>query len=257
MKKLSSIITVDGAFIFFTAFLLLYTLFKPLIKSVWGTTLTVTLLASVVTFLLIFYIDYLERKKGVKILSDENYLAFLKYLYLSDKETAVSIVKTYYERQNLTFEDKNLYFLVNNNLAVFYNFSIEKLNAGKIIHYYKLTPKNLKTVVLTCNEEIEITKTLNDLNLDIKIVTAKEIFYLLEKENALPILDNFKSKKRKLKINLKDVLKQENANKFLLWGTVFIAFSWITYFKVFYLLVGATFLITALYLRFFKKSTAI
>ena len=63
-------------------------------------------------------------------------------------------------------------------------------------------------------------------------------------------------KKQKPKINFKVFLKKENSHKFLLWGAVFMALSYITYFKYLYLLLGSTFLITAVYLRFFSKATS-
>ena len=89
MKKLSLIVIVDGAFIFFTAFLILYTFIKPLVKSIVSATIIVAILSAIITLIFIMYINQREEKKGNKILSEKSYSAFLKYLYLADNTTAV------------------------------------------------------------------------------------------------------------------------------------------------------------------------
>ena len=255
MKKFSLSVIIDGFFIFFTSFFLLYSLLKPFIKSILGCLAVTVIISIIITVLFMAFLDKQKEIKGVKIICEENYECFLKFLYLADKKDIVSVIKNYYEKQNETFTQTKQYFLVDDKTAVFYNFNYNETTIDKIIEYYKKTPKSLTLTVIARHYENGVTKTLQNLKIKANLITSKEVFSFLEKENLLPTLDAYKVKKEKIKINLKGFLKRENAKKFLLWGIVFTAFSWITYFKYFYLLLGSIFLITSIYLRFFSKAT--
>ena len=256
MKKFNLSVFIDGFFIFFTTFFLLYSILKPFIKSILGCLAVTVLLSVIITIVFMAFIDKQREIKGFKIYSEETFKCFLKFLYLADKSEILTVIKNYFERQNKSFIEYKSYFLVDDKSAVFCNFNYDKTSAVKVIEYYKKTPKHLTLTVVSCSYEEGLSETLLSFKIKAYLITAKEVFCFLEKENLLPNLDESRVKKEKFKIDFKKVLKREHAKKFLLWGAIFTAFSWITYFKHFYLLLGCVFLITAVYLRFFSKVTA-
>ncbi len=251
MKKLKLSTFFDGIFIFLLSFVLFYALLKGGIKKIFPTLIVSALLSSVITFLFCFFMEKRFSKKDVLLIEKKRYDNFLKTLYLSSDKEISSLIKNFYLKSSdkvvikgggVFIEDKNLY--------VFYSFTPEKVSIEKVLLAYKKTPKGFKTIFIGSDYDDKVLEFFSSFD-RVKLYTAKDLYLRLSEEKLLPDL-TVQAKKKTFINPFKNAFKRENSKKFFIWGTVFLLFSTVTYYKWFYLILGVVFLTISSYLRFFK-----
>lgn len=252
MRKLKLSTFLDGAFIFTLSFFIFYSLLVSGIGKIFPTLLVSVIISMVITFSFCLLMEKHFSKKDILLSEKKRYDGFLKTLYLSTDKEVCSLIKSYYQKTSdkaiikgggVFVEDKNLY--------AFFSFTPEKVNVEKVLCAYKKTPKGVKTVFIGNEFESSVLEFFSGFE-KVKLYTAKDFYLRLNEEELLPEISE-KAKKRKFKNPFKNAFKKENSKKFFIWGVVFLLFSTVTYFRWFYLILGAIFLTISSYLRFYKN----
>ena len=253
MHKLKLKTAIDGLFIFFATFFIYYSIIKSRLQSVISTATISATLSSLTTLLFMIFLYFWDEKKGEKAGEIEKLNAFNEYLYFLRDDELKTLLYKLFKKMKIDCEKKtNAFIFKEKNAILFCNFSPEKTSINTILKFYKNANRNCDLYFLACDYSSDVFPFFSNFE-KIKLHYTKDLLTLLNKYNLTPTLDEKKITKIKLKTLIKSIFRRENTKKFFIWGVVFSLFSTITYYKFFYALLGATFLITALYLKFFKS----
>ena len=135
--------------------------------------------------------------------------------------------------------------------CVFPIFTIEKITTKEVINAYKKTKKGYKTKVLYNSATSDVLLLTTNFNMQIELFDINCVYHALKSYNLLPKLEINEKSKIKIKPIIKNLFKKQKAGKFLLFGILSLLFSTITFFPLYYVLVGAILIIISIILRFF------
>ncbi len=249
MKKLKLSTFFDGIFIFIISFFMFYALIKGSVKSIALTTFLSILFSSTITFLFALISEKVLSKKDVEIKDKKEFEIFINSLFFAERKNVKKLIKAYYEKKNFTVMDKKDYLSIENeNVAVFFEFTPEKIKESAIINAYKKTPKGYKTVFISNDYDLSVRDFFIKFD-RVTLYNGKDFYLALKEEKLLDI--PVKNEPKKFKIPFKQILKRENSKKFLLWGSCLLVFSTLTFYKWLYLTLGTIFLMLSLITRFF------
>lgn len=250
MNKIKFYLLIDSFFIFFSLFFTLFAILKY--NRLKYALLLSGILSAILTcgFAVIIIIrndkktNAHTQKELIKALA--NHLAFL-----SDSEVLNLFLKYY----SIFFKDakieENKIVIKKIKTCIFPIFTLEKITTKEVINAYKQTKKGYKTKVLFngCTSEVYLLST--HLKIRIELFDINSIFFALKEQNLLPNLEIIKQNKIKILPILKNLLKKQKAGKFLLFGILTLLFSTITFFPLYYIIVGCALIIIAIILKFF------
>ena len=253
MNKLKFSTASDGVFIFFLCFFISYGIIKANAFSIATSTLLSACFSALATFIFIALNSQKQKLKEDKLNKIELLTAFNKYLYsLTDKEV-ITLISNYLDKIGVTYQIKNsnIYFKDKKTLLAFY-FTPDKISLSTCLEFYKKSPKNYNLIILCCDYDDKIIDFFKDFE-RVKIETTNHLYTALEDKNLLPTLKVIKKEKIPFKRLIARFLRRENVKKFFIWGAMLTLFSTISYYKLFYVFMGAIFLILSAYLKFFKS----
>ena len=254
MRKLKLSIALDGFFIFSICFFIFYALIKPSAKSIWLATGFSVILSAIACFLFMTFLFYINKLKGDKQENINLINSFDKHLFLLKDSEIIKLISSYLDKLNYKFEVKNNAFYFNENKAVLYfSFTPDELSLTKAVEFYKNTPKGYNTAIIAPSYNKKLQEFFTGF-LDISFYQTSDLYSALNSSNLLPPLSIDKKKKATINQLISRFLKRKNIKKFFLYGAILLLFSTITYYKIFYLIIGTGFLITATYLKFFAKN---
>ena len=251
MAKLKLPIVIDSIFIFFSAFFILYALLKSSIISIVSTALLTSFLSLIITVIFMLTLAYFDDKKGLKKQEELSILTFNNYLrYLTNVEF-VWLFKKLLDKENIEYKNKeNAFYFEESKSVLVFNFTPLALQENDVLCLYKTLLQNYNLYILALDYKIESKDILSINNL--KLYTAKDLYFKLKSYNMLPSLPIKTKEKIKLKPLISNLFDKKHVKKYFLWGAVMCLFSTLTYFKVFYLSVGTIFILISIYLKFFK-----
>lgn len=255
MNKLKLSIALDGAFIFGISFFIYYAIVKQNLYSILSATICSVTLSSLTAFLFILIFSYKNRKQVDKIAEKESVFAFSNYLYLLKDSEIISLLSSYLDKVGKSYEvKKSAFYFKGERKVLYFDFTPDKTTLSTAIRFYKQTPKGYKTAIISCEYNLGVKEFFKDFD-SVSFYTVYDLYTALKSENLLP---NHPVKEKKVfSVNelIGRFLRRENVKKFFLWGAVLTLFSTVTYYKVFYAVLGTVFLLIAVYLKFFKTKT--
>ena len=255
MNKLKLSTALDGLFIFGISFFIFYALIKQKIYSVYSTTILSVILSASISFFFIVVISYKNRKKTDIDLQNKKIQAFKEYLYFLQDDEIIKLISSYLDKAQIEYQVKNNgFYLKNEKIVLFFTFSPDLISLTTCINFYKQTPKNYKTAILLSNYDGKV-KDFSPLFEKVKLYSVNDFYNGLKENNLLPYFEIPSIKKNNFSKLISSFLVKGNVKKFFLWGAVLTLFSTVTYYKVFYALLGTAFLLIAVYLKFFAKKT--
>lgn len=251
MKKTALTVVGDSFFVFLVTFILTFVVFYYYlgypISFILSSLLSITL--STATFFLLrkkFFKDSLKRSEAefLKKIGDQ-------FLLMSEIQATNEICKAYKLDEKEIKTDNEFTYI--NEKIVFCKFTFNGLSPADIAEVYKKMPTNSKAIVFSIEFNQE-TKTLAD-KLNIELISLQTLYSVMKKVNYYPeIKIDLADKKPKFKEVLKGMFLKSHAKNYLLAGIMLVFLSFLTPFKIYYLIFGGVFLIFSVLCRFFGKS---
>ena len=146
-------------------------------------------------------------------------------------------------------------FFKNKEVAVFVKFSFKMVNKADVVKIFNELRKNDTGYILAESFSPEVKDFILRFNGRLKMVSADIIYKFLKEKQMLPPTKYrfIRNKPKGLKL-LKNLLYKEKAKNYLVFGLAFLFMSYFLYYKVYYVVVGAVFLIASLLSRLFGIS---
>ena len=152
-----------------------------------------------------------------------------------------------------TLKKKHGIFIQDKNLAIFPIFNFDGITKTDVVKVYNAVSLKQKAYILGDSLKPEVKSFMNRFSERIEFVEAQKIYQFLEKTNCLP-QERFSNlnptDKRKF---FKKLIKKKHANKFLLFGIIFILSSWFVPIKMYYVICGCIFLFFSLICRLYGQ----
>ena len=252
MKNIKISFLIDALFLFIALFFVFYAIVKPLVKSVFLSTLIT--IAVCVTGTAIYTAISIKKhgKKAVLDGEEKNYNAFLKTLSIMPEKDAFSLVISYFEsmgKEGVKFGNKIK--LKGCKEEVFFDFSPGATTLKTLLSAYKQTSKNCSLIFIAFDYELNAVNYFAGFDKRVTLITAKTFYETLKKENLLPEITAVATRKPSLKERFLLIFKREKAPVFLAWGGAILLFSTVAYYKLLYVIVGGILIAFSLTLRFF------
>lgn len=252
MSKIKFYLIADGFFIFFALFFTLYALLKyGGLQFVNALILSSALSALLTCGFLVLSIIRNDNKTNAKIVKElkkslSHHLAFL------DESEVLNLFLSYYQAffSNAKI-DGNKIMLTKIKTCVFPIFTLEKITTKEVISAYKQTKKGYKTRILFSSATSEVYSLYKTLQLRIELFDINCVYSALKKQNLLPNLSINDREKIKILPIIKNLFKKQKAGKFLLFGIFTLLFSTVTFFPLYYIIVGCFLIVVAIILKFF------
>ncbi len=252
MNKLKLSTVGDGIFIYLVCFFISYAFIKSKVVSIASATILSSMISAILTFAFIYYLSKKDRLKSNIANKNQLLKAFNTHLYLLPDKEIVKLISNYLIKIGVAFEVKNSNFYFYRKTILQFHFTPDKTTLSTCINFYKKTPKNYNLVILSCEYDDSVKEFFSDFE-RIKLYTSNDLYTALENENLLPTLQLPKKDKLTLNSLIGVFLQRKNVKKFFLWGVLLMLFSTVTYYKLFYLILGTSFLLLSAYLKFFIK----
>ena len=255
MNKLKLSIALDGAFIFGISFFIYYAVVKQNLYSILSATICSVVLSSLTAFLFILIFSYKNRKRVDEITEKESVIAFSNYLYLLKDSEIISLISSYLDKVGKSYEvKKSAFHFKEERIVLYFDFTPDKTTLSTTLRFYKQTPKGYKTAIISCEYNAGVKEFFSEIN-GVNFYTVFDLYTALKSEKLLPNYPVQEKKNFSVNKLIGRFLRRENVKKFFLWGAVLTLFSTVTYYKVFYAVLGTVFMLIAVYLKFFKPKT--
>ncbi len=136
--------------------------------------------------------------------------------------------------------------------VAFIKFGFSPVSKSDVVKYFNLLRKDDVGYIISDEFSAEILSFISRFDDRLKPISGGEIYKYLKEKNALPKARfQFVEKKQKgLKI-LRNLLYKNKAKNYLVFGLVFLLMSYFFSYKIYYIVVGVIFLISALLARLF------
>ena len=248
MNKIKFYLIIDSGFIFFALFFILYAIFKYNGLTFTPALLLACFLSALLTCLYVCFQIFKSNKITNKNLEKELKTELTLTLAIMEQSKVLELFLQYYKALDSTaFIDGKKIVLEALKCYAFPIFTVEKLTTIEVIKAYKQTKKGYKTKVLYSTATSEVSL----LNLDIELYDITAVYTALKNRELLPKLNVKKAQKVKILPILKNLFKKQKAGKFLLFGVLTLLFSTITFFPLYYIIIGSSLIVIALVLKFF------
>ena len=254
MKSLI-IAIIDSLFSAFIAFIVAFIFLNFYLER------KLCIILSVIISLPVFFI-------ALKRINEQRSLAFIK------KQTQKKIDKTncllcFLEKTKLfsLFEDaltKKGYAVINKkhgllieseNALIIPIFNFDEITKTDVVKAYNYLKKGQTAYLFGNSISSELSSFIQRFNNKVVFIGGEKIYSLLEQTNCLPQNDlPLSINTLTIKKAIATLLSKVNSKKFLLFGTLFILMSYFAPLKLYYIIIGAVFLIFALIVRLFGRT---
>ncbi len=245
---------IDVFFVGFIAFILslvLFNFFTPHPFSIIFSVL-ISLLA-----LILFFFNSSKKQKSARLKREQvkEMNLLISELNFSTKEEQCEIIETALKNARIEREKrKNTLILKAQNALVLCRFSFNAITKADIVRAYNLLTTNQKVYILSEKFDEQVQAFANRFGGRVILLDGEKVYKFIKDNHAMP--KEFKYKnfvERKSKANFKNLLDKKKAKSFFVFGTLFLAFSYISPLKGYYITCGCLFLIYSLVLRLMGK----
>ena len=146
----------------------------------------------------------------------------------------------------------NLYIKDKNSLIIL-KFGFAPVTKVDIVKAYNQLAVTDKAYIIAESFEQPVLQFANRFNGRVLCHTGQDVFSFLKKHQSLPMAKYTEFLEKKKKGNVKILLDKKKSKTFLTFGIFFLAMSYFSPIKTYYLIVGCAFSIYAVILRAFGK----
>lgn len=133
-------------------------------------------------------------------------------------------------------------------------FSFDGITKTDIVKAFNCIKKGQVAYIFGKDVSSEISSFIDRFDNSVIFIDQQKIYSLLQKTDCLPKeKPPFKTNKLTFKSFFNPFLNRANAKKFVLFGLLFILMSYFAPIKLYYIIVGTSFLIFSLFLRLFTR----
>ncbi len=248
MSKFKIINLIDKVFITCAIFLIIYAWINFFIRDLWTTFFLSLIFSFACVFLLFYFFNKRNEKKFISKQNlkdmEEKFLAF-RLSPKSDKlKLLKSIIENKYECKKI--KDCLVYFKDEKIHQITLATDTQKLSQFELENLIQNSEKNVSVLQIVCCEVDANLNTKILKNLDVEIITKKELY-----ENYFTLFNTFpdcsnlntKTDRKKFKEIAKNFFIQNKAKSYFLCGLILIFSSIILPYHTYYLIFGTVFLI--------------
>ena len=253
MKNYFPIIT-DSLFCSFLSFLILKVIFSTFLGNSTSNVFSIVIALSLFIVYFALFNKKFSSKKAKKSEEKQSKQVLMNLLFLSEDK----IFDLFYSAfSNLNKSPKKLgakIFLPEDNEVVFLSFSIDGLKKSQIIKAFNSLNEGQNALILSydCNSDtINFAKNFNN---KIKIKSGFEVYSILKKANVFPLNAVVPFIKDSPKYNFKLLFNKKREKSYFFFGIIFLLYSFIVPIKIYYIIIGCTFLIASIACLLFAKN---
>ena len=152
-----------------------------------------------------------------------------------------------------TIKKKYGIFIENKNCALFPIFNFDGISKTDVVKVFNAVSLKQKAYILGEKIDSEVKSFMDRFNARIEFVDAEKVYDFLEKTNCLPQERFFSTNSAPKNTFFKRLIKKKHANKFLIFGIIFILSSWFVPIKTYYVICGCIFLMFSLICRLYGQ----
>lgn len=254
MKSLI-IAIIDSLFSAFIAFIVAFIFLNFYLER------KLCIILSVIISLPVFFI-------ALKRINEQRSLAFIKkqtqkkidktncLLCFLEKTKLFSLFEDALTKKGYTVINKKYGLLIENeNALIIPIFNFDEITKTDVVKAYNYLKKEQTAYIFGNSVSAELSSFIQRFNNKVMFIGGEKTYSLLEQTNCLPQNDlPLSINTLTIKKAIATLLSKVNSKKFLLFGTLFILMSYFAPLKLYYIIVGALFLIFALIVRLFGKT---
>lgn len=249
MKKINITVITDGAFAFFSAFIISLCIMRYFRIAYLAATISSALIALAVS-VPVFYILYTVREKKILRRAEEKERdKLMLHLALIKQQDAVNILCSMCD----IIHNIKYFYAVKEDEVLCPAFTVEPLGADKIAELAKKFSGKQLTVF--CSALSPAAQKLCD-GLGIKTIKGDEIYLRLKAKNLLPEKYLCDVKKKTIRERFSAAISRTNSRPFITGGLGLLIFSLFTIFPIYYLISGIILLVTGIIIRFIPHRAA-
>ncbi len=253
MKTLP-IAIIDSAFSAFISFILAFLIINFYTPRPFSIIFAICL--SVPIFIIAF--DRIKKSKQLKSATSQKSIAIENMVYslcILERHKLIELFeKAVNSLEIKTLKKKHGIFVEEKNCAIFPIFNFDGITKTDIVKVYNSINSKQKAYILGESLSNDVKNFVERFNGKIEFVDGEKTYDFLQKTNFLPkenLLSN-KAIKRKNEF-FKKLIKKKHANKFFVFGIIFILSSWFVPIKMYYLTCGCVFLTLSLICRLYGQ----
>lgn len=244
MSRFKIINLIDKIFVSVAIFLIIFAWINFFIRNLWLSFVFSLIFSSASIFILFFFMN----KHHQKTLTNKNHIKdmnekFLAFMLLSKTEQ-LKLLSSIIEKdfECLKLKD-SLIFSKNNEITqLMISLENEKISQFNLIKLIQKTEKNIRNLIIVCNDfDFNINSKILK-NLSVEFVSKKELYenYFLPK-SIFPNCSNLnvENERKNLKIIVKNFINPKKSKPYFLCGLVLIFSSIILPFHTYYLIFGS------------------
>ncbi len=254
MSKIKFYLLADSFFIFTATLFISFALIRYNGVNFAPSLLSSSMIGATISILYVSFSIVKKDGKANAIKRQKLYDAFAKHVAFMDNKDFLDLLTLYYKNLNVDAKiEKEHLVITSKKLCVFNMIFLEQVTTKDVINAYKQTKKNYSVKILYYKITGEALSLANGMSLRITLCNINSVYNAFEKFDLLPRLE-LTEEQTKIKIApyLKGAFKKEKANKFLVIGVFLLFLSTITFFPIYYILLGCACIIISFALRFFK-----
>ena len=191
---------------------------------------------------------YLRKKEQRAIDQTINEIQFLP------KNEIIRLFERAFKNKNITYERKrNCIVHVENNTVYLFKFGFETVTKADVLRAYN-SFRNSKVNIFSESFASDVKDF--SLRFDGKVILTDKrgVYEFLKDANSLPEISSRAPKDNKLKRAVEEFFKMKKARKYLAFGLMCLAFSFVTAYKLYYVVFGGVLLLFSLLCRMFGKT---
>ena len=253
MKKFKIPLSTDLFFCFIALFCLFYAIFIKSGLTLIGSTLLSAvislIISSIIAVILIKFFD----KKGATLLEEELKQNLLNYLTFLPRKELLNYFKQAFNKDGVFLENFNNGLLYKDKqLYIYPIFNASSTTKQNLVEAYRSKEEN--TLIVLSGSYLPECYTITN---NVTLYDIGDVYLTLKTLDALPTLTATKiDKKKRLISTLKGLFNKKYAKFFFISGAITLIFSTLTFFKTYYIIVGAILLIISALCKFFAPATA-
>ena len=254
--KISLSFIFDTAFYFVAGFFLFFIPVNFIVTRPASFVISVTL-AVIFTLFIVKLSQSKKNKKFISVENEKKYKEFISSLNLTDEKEQTEIFATALRKDGYIAEKRNGgIFIAEKKTTVFIKFGFDGVTKTDIVKCFNKIPKTQKAEIYSESFSEEISEFARRFGGKIILSDGKKAFGLLERNDLLPkqnpYIDN---SDKKPTLDFHRLLDKKRAKNYLAFGLLFMFLSYIAPIKGYYIVFGALFLIFALVLKLFGKTS--
>lgn len=246
---------LDTLFTLFISFILSFVLLSFFIARIYAIAYS-ALIALLVTAVVFKFRSDKNKKTHLKKQDERLCNSVIDQLNFMAKSSVTKLFERAISNKGNTYRVKRSGILVveDDNLLVL-KFGFEPVTKTDVVKAYNAKEKGGKALIYSESFSAEIIEFASRFNGEVALLDKVDTFEFLSQNDAIPEITVSPKPKRKFRFYLSEFLKVKKAKKYLAFGIMFLAFSFLTVYKLYYVVFGCSLLIVALLCRLYGEKT--